>query len=438
MAATGTIAVTNNSKTITGTGTKFTTELAAADIIYTVIQGVNWSFIVDTIASDTSLTITAAYTGNAVSGQQFTAIPRMALTGITGQLAVDTAMAIRGLNYDKANWQQILTSPDNTTVNLPDRSQYTGPSWLSLSKSLSNKANSSDVDDALSKKANNSDLGKLAELNSISRSQLDSEIKGNLFAYGDRNTGVPGTGVYGFGPGQLGFANEYADYGCVIQLTNQSEPSDIAGQYYFQHYLVIGANGVMGYASNINGNYRGGNKIWSQVNTTTNSSGALIPASPIVRLVNSKGNVRQDLKGSSSDEYTWQSDYGLTNDESEGCKISKIETGKYLVTGATSLARDLWQVMDCGNGQGRIIALAEAVETESGIEVRCYKQKYTLTDEGDLTVERGDLIDIPDNTWIDVRLEMPDDSIWNKKQVQPTQDNSTPLRGNYGLPIPRT
>lgn len=190
-------------------------------------------------------------------------------------------------------------------------------------------------------------------------------------------------------------------------------------------YLQIDTAGNFQIAANINNSFVGAYKVYTTKNTSTNSSGALVPASPIVRIVNNKNNTRQDLLGTQNDEYTWESDFGLTNEESEGCKVSKIETGRYLVTGATSLATDLWQVMDCGNGQGRIIALAEAVETDSGIEVRCYKQKYTLTDEGDLTVGRGDLIDIPDNTWIDVRLEMPEDSIWNKKQVQPTQDNTS-------------
>ncbi|KYP88951.1 hypothetical protein WB60_09445, partial [bacteria symbiont BFo2 of Frankliniella occidentalis] len=42
-------------------------------------------------------------------------------------------------------WQQVLTGSGNVTVNVPDGSQYTGPSWLSLANLMSSKANSSEV-----------------------------------------------------------------------------------------------------------------------------------------------------------------------------------------------------------------------------------------------------------------------------------------------------
>ncbi|WP_241627796.1 tail fiber domain-containing protein, partial [Rosenbergiella epipactidis] len=94
-----------------------------------------------------------------VSGQSFSLIDRGAYTAITAELGARTAQAIRGLNYDKANWQQILTGAGNVTVNVPDGSQYTGPSWLSLANSLSG------INDSLSKKANSADLGNAAKKN---------------------------------------------------------------------------------------------------------------------------------------------------------------------------------------------------------------------------------------------------------------------------------
>jgi len=418
MAATGTIALNANSLTVTGSGTKFTTEAQVGGALVTYIGNVPYTFVVGAINSDTSITLTANYQGSNVSGQSFSLIDRGAYTAITAELGARTAQAIRGLNYDKANWQQILTGSGNVTVNVPDGSQYTGPSWLSLANSLSGKANSSDVNDALSKKANTSDLGSLAAKSSISYSELNTELQRYSFATRGKSTG--GAGVWNFSNKIFGFSQ----YGTNIQVNNRSDSSDAAGPNIWQHYLSLGTDGVVAHVRNINSVYAA-DKLYGTMNTSTNSSGALVPASPIVRIVNNKNNTRQDLRGTQNDEYTWESDFGLTNDESEGCNVSKIETGKYLVTGASSLAKDLWQVMDCGNGQGRIIALAEAVETDSGIEVHCYKQKYTFSDDGDLTVGRGDLIDIPDNTWIDVRLEMPDDSIWNKKQIQPTQDNAS-------------
>lgn len=64
----------------------------------------------------------------------WTAVPNAALVGITAQVAADVAKAIRGLNLDKANWQQIFSGTGNVTVTLPDGSQYTGPAWGGLIK----------------------------------------------------------------------------------------------------------------------------------------------------------------------------------------------------------------------------------------------------------------------------------------------------------------
>lgn len=180
----------------------------------------------------------------------------------------------------------------------------------------------------------------------------------------------------------------------------------------------MGTGGNLIYASNINGQYRA-SKVYTTFNTTTNSTGALVPASPIVRIVNDRDTVtRLDLLGVSNEEYSWVTKRALCNEESKGCTVSRTDTGTYLIKGAIGLAKDLWSVMDCGNGQGRIIALAEAEEMAEGVVVRCYKQKYTLTDDGDLTVGKGALIDIPNETWIDVRLEMPADSAYNQRQQE--------------------
>ncbi|WP_425025095.1 hypothetical protein [Pantoea agglomerans] len=135
----GTIALTNNSTAVTGTGTSFTAELKANDFIVTVVGGVTYTLGVQSVNSATSVTLTTAYNGPTTSGLAWTAVPNAALVGITAQVAADVARAIRGLNLDKANWQQIFSGTGNVTVTLPDGSQYTGPAWNSLSSSIANK-----------------------------------------------------------------------------------------------------------------------------------------------------------------------------------------------------------------------------------------------------------------------------------------------------------
>lgn len=139
----GTIALTNNSTAVTGSGTNFSTELKANDFIVTVVGGVTYTLGVQSVNSATGVTLTTAYNGPPTSGLSWTAVPNAALVGITAQVAADVARAIRGLNLDKANWQQIFSGTGNVTVTLPDGSQYTGPAWNTITTSLDGKLTAS-------------------------------------------------------------------------------------------------------------------------------------------------------------------------------------------------------------------------------------------------------------------------------------------------------
>ncbi len=136
----GTIALTNNSAAVTGTGTAFTTDLKASDFIVVIVGGVTYTLGVKTITSATALTLITAYGGPTATGNAWTAVPNATLVGITAQVAADVAKAIRGLNLDKANWQQVFSGTGTITVTLPDGSTYTGPAWSNITTSLAAKA----------------------------------------------------------------------------------------------------------------------------------------------------------------------------------------------------------------------------------------------------------------------------------------------------------
>jgi hypothetical protein len=136
----GTIALTNNSAAVTGTGTAFTTDLKAGDFIVVIVGGVTYTLGVKTITSATALTLITAYGGPTATGNAWTAVPNATLVGITAQIAADVAKAIRGLNLDKANWQQVFSGTGTITVTLPDGSTYTGPAWSNITTSLAAKA----------------------------------------------------------------------------------------------------------------------------------------------------------------------------------------------------------------------------------------------------------------------------------------------------------
>ncbi|MGP0979282.1 MULTISPECIES: tail fiber domain-containing protein [unclassified Serratia (in: enterobacteria)] len=136
----GTLTLTNNSAVVKGTGTAFNTELKAGDFIVSVVGGVTYTLPVKTVDSATQATLIKAYDGPTQAGAAWYAVPRDAMNTITAQLAAETAKALRGLNLDKNNWQQVFSGTGNITVTLPDDSTYTGPAWNSFTAALENKA----------------------------------------------------------------------------------------------------------------------------------------------------------------------------------------------------------------------------------------------------------------------------------------------------------
>lgn len=150
----GTITLTNGSAVVGGSGTSFATELAAGDFIVSTVGGVPYTLPVKSVESDTGLTLVSVYTGPTQSGAAWSAVPRVALNMVTAALVAQSAEALRGLNYDKQNWQQFFTADGDVTITLPDTSQTTGPSAKKLINSVSDKA----------KKGNNSDITSLTGL----------------------------------------------------------------------------------------------------------------------------------------------------------------------------------------------------------------------------------------------------------------------------------
>lgn len=149
----GTIALTNNSATVTGSGTSFTTELKVNDFVVSTVGGVAYTLGVKSIESNTSLTLMESFTGPSASGQSWTSVPYGTMAAITAQLAAQVTYAIRGLNLDKANWQQVFTAPGNITVSLPDGTSWQGPSWGYIANQYQNALTKSDNLASLADKA---------------------------------------------------------------------------------------------------------------------------------------------------------------------------------------------------------------------------------------------------------------------------------------------
>ncbi|EOZ1459981.1 phage tail protein, partial [Enterobacter hormaechei] len=161
-------------------------------------------------------------------------------------------------------------------------------------------------------------------------------------------------------------------------------------------------------------------RVFDTRNTTKASDGTLKAASPVARIVQSKElNQRTDIaeKG-----FSWCG-CGTANEEAEGVQISRLDVGVYMLTGSSGLASEGWQLlppMDPG-GMGEL-GVVEAEQTESGgLTIHLFKRKYMLSDEGEIVKTKGEPMDVPVNSWIDVRLDMPDDSAFNQRINQELQ-----------------
>ncbi|MDU1001000.1 tail fiber domain-containing protein [Citrobacter sp.] len=130
----------NNSASVAGTDTTFTTELAAGDFIVVVVGGVPYTLPVLEVNSNTRLTLVSNYTGPRATGAAWSAVPRVALNMVTAALVAQSAEALRGLNYDKQNWQRVFSGTGTITVRLPDGTTFSGPAWNSIVQTLAGKA----------------------------------------------------------------------------------------------------------------------------------------------------------------------------------------------------------------------------------------------------------------------------------------------------------
>lgn len=146
----GTIALTNGSNAVIGTGTSFTTELKQGDFVYVTVGSAPYTLVVSSVTSNTQLTLSIAFDGPTTSGLAWNAVPASMQVAITQKILNDFAQVARGRILDFQNWQKIYSSDPSVTVTRPDRTQFTGPSWGYMATQFGNK---------LDKTQNLSDLG---------------------------------------------------------------------------------------------------------------------------------------------------------------------------------------------------------------------------------------------------------------------------------------
>lgn len=428
----GTLSLTNNSAAVTGSGTAFTTELGAGDFIVVTVGGIPYTLAIKTLNSNTSLTLVSNYTGPTQAGAAWYAVPRVAMNLVTAALVAQSAEALRGLNYDKQNWQSIFSGTGNVTVTLPDGSSFTGPAWNSFTTALNGKAdkvsgavpvNQGGTGATTAESARtNLGLGSAALLN-------DSEATGAVLKRGVGITNNDRSGdasVFGF-LAQIGFGSYRFNAAQTEQMQRYSTGiyancSDTHAFLQVNYQTgIVDAWGGLGQVST--GIALVKNRLYGTANTTKASDGTLKAASPVARIVASEEECqRPDI---AEDGFSWCG-CGTANAEAEGITLSRRDVGFYVLTGSAGLASEGWQLlppMDPG-GMGEL-GVVEAEQTDNGeLTIRLFKRKYMLSDDGEIIKTKGEPMDVPANSWIDVRLDMPESSSWNQRQKEAVEPAS--------------
>ncbi|RKT93933.1 UNVERIFIED_ORG: endosialidase-like protein [Pantoea allii] len=139
----GTIALTNNSATVNGSGTSFTTELKTGDFVYVTVGGAPYTLVAANITSDTQMTMAVAFDGPTTSGLAWNAVPALLQVAIDQKILNDFASVARGRILDFQNWQKIYSDAQSVDVIRPDRTVFTGPSWGYMANQYKNKLDKS-------------------------------------------------------------------------------------------------------------------------------------------------------------------------------------------------------------------------------------------------------------------------------------------------------
>lgn len=340
-----------------------------------------------------------------------------AIKGQTDQIKTDTGVIRDEANAAKAEAQ---SARDAALGYRNEAEQFKNE--IGSSNFLAKDGNLAGLTD-LSESRDNLGLGALATKDSAALNSTDTTgilplAKGGLGAGtlpGARETmNISGRdSMFGTVNNILTYFNNIANNGGLFAFRDGAD--DATHTYKFGSAILFRTTDTYGLLSvdHNNGNVRvaggivsGGiaatgyiNNLWGTRNTTVDSNGFIKTASPIVKI--------------------YSDGVAETNDEAEGVTVTRISAGVYVVEGCLGLNSDpSWGGPDGGieiptdvNKQPRLW-VGYRVRADGAVEVRTYHRTHPHAPafarneiEG---VADGDPIDIPQGTFISVRVNMPE------------------------------
>ncbi|ENM6004046.1 TPA: hypothetical protein ACKRXN_002384 [Proteus mirabilis] len=435
---TGTVSTVSGSAIVSGTGTKWTVNnpaIRSGTIILIKNGNANFIYMVDRVNSDTELVISqpatftvknTSYSINLTEPNSYSdANNRMTA------IASDTTYFLRAMD-------QWMMNNGVVTVELSNGQKVTLDSIKKMQGDIGNKADLTlsktqsftSAIEATTKLTSKSADGKTSislttsnaggtniELNSASgyNGIQIPKSSGTIMLVGDYGVGttsrnssmgsqpvndIKALDLSGFfSGGGSGAINLHDPFAPLISASRAGGGDGTGSMLYIQ-----GNAKALAYCYRNMSSYTPWINLWGSSNTTVDSNGFIKRASPVIN-INPDGTF-------------------TTNDESEGATVTRVAQGEYLIEGVLGFNSDAgWGGVDGGieipldvNKQP-LIWVDSKVMKDGSILVRTYHRthpnapKFARNDiDG---YKDGDPIDIPDGRFISVRVQMPEQSIYN-------------------------
>ncbi|HHG8723048.1 TPA: phage tail protein [Enterobacter hormaechei subsp. steigerwaltii] len=432
---TGTIAINGN--TATGTGTNWTapgSQIRIGQTLFVLSNPVQM-FQITAINSATSLTITPA-ASPALSSQKYGILVTDSLS-VDG-LAQSMSQLIKEYDENIGAWETFATTSANQNITVTiNGTAVTIPGIGKLAQKGSNGAVG--VSDGGTGATNAADARTNLGLGNSATRDVESQFSpGSAYLNGaavmtqvhrdyrslasyDSIAQYPLGMTFGIqsGGNAWGGGSGVDTYTGMLTLRGWHDPS---GGGYVSWQLASTSQGLKYRQGNgtIQGNTNVGfsttHTLYSTQNATKASDGTLKVASPVIKVFS---------------DGTYQ-----TNDESEGCTVTRLATGQYLVEGCQGLNSDAaWGGIDGGfdiptdRNRQPLIWLDYEVNADGSVLVKTYHRTHPdapafSRNEID-GVSDGDPVDIPGDQFVSVRVEMPQSSIWNQRAAIPEAPDSS-------------